>query len=50
MLNVHCEYMDETSQIYMGSRSGYTYLFDLNRGLGDYPEKGGYGKWLKNWK
>ncbi len=50
VLDVHCDYMDETSSIYLGSRNGYTYLFDLNRGLGNYPEKGGYGKWLKDWK
>lgn len=49
-LCVCCEYLDEESAIYLGSRSGFTYLFDLNRGLGDYPEKGGYGKWLKDWK
>ncbi len=50
VLDVHCDYMDETSSIYLGSRNGYTYLIDLNRGLGNYPEKGGYGKWLKDWK
>lgn len=50
VLDVHCDYMDETSSIYLGSRNGYTYTFDLNRGLGNYPEKGGYGKWLKDWK
>lgn len=49
-LCVHCQYLDKESSIYLGSRNGFRYSFDLNRGLGDYPEKGGYGKWLKDWK
>lgn len=47
---VSCAFLDKTSRYYLGSRNGYMYQFDLNRGLGNYPEKGGYGKWLKDWK
>ncbi len=48
--DVSCALLDKTSRYYQGSRNGFAYLLDLNRGLGDYPEKGGYGKWLKDWK
>lgn len=45
----HCAYMDETSRVYLGSRNGFSYSFDINRGLANYPGNGGYGKWLKDW-
>ncbi|WP_288352178.1 glycosyl hydrolase family 18 protein [uncultured Alistipes sp.] len=48
--STYCDCMDINSRTYQGRRNGLSYNFDLNRGLGNYPEKGGYGKWLKDWK
>lgn len=47
-----CTYYDSESRYILGTRTGYAYLFDINRTGGltwiaeDYL---GYGKWLKDW-
>ncbi len=44
-----CDLVDPNSWLYSFD-DDHMYNFDLNRGLGNYPEKGGYGKWLEDWK
>jgi len=49
-----CTVMDSENKYLLGSRNGYSYLFDNNR-LGTLPNEagewiGGYGKWKKNWQ
>ena len=44
-----CMCMDDENQFILGSRKGYTYLFD-NHELTALPTGlSGYGKWLKDW-
>jgi len=47
-LTLMCRYLDPTSSLYLGSRNGYTYLFDKNE-LSKDKNNTGYGKWLKDW-
>ena len=49
-----CTVMDSENRYLLGSRNGYSYLFDNNR-LGTLPNEaggwiGGYGKWKKDWQ
>ena len=49
-----CTVMDSENKYLLGSRNGYSYLFDNNR-LGTLPDEagewiGGYGKWKKDWQ
>lgn len=49
-----CTAMDSENRNILGSRNGYSYLFDNYR-LGTLPNeagewKGGYGKWKKDWQ
>lgn len=49
-----CTVMDSENKYLLGSRNGYSYLFDNNR-LGTLPNEagewiGGYGKWKKDWQ
>lgn len=49
-----CTAMDSENRNILGSRNGYSYLFDNNR-LGTLPNEagewtGGYGKWKKDWQ
>lgn len=49
-----CTVMDSENRYLLGSRNGYSYLFDNNR-LGTPPNEaggwiGGYGKWKKDWQ
>jgi len=49
-----CTVMDSENRFLLGSRNGYSYLFDNNR-LGTLPNEagegiGGYGKWKKDWQ
>lgn len=49
-----CTVMDSENRYLLGSRNGYSYLFDNNR-LGTLPNEaggwiGGYGKWEKDWQ
>lgn len=49
-----CTVMDSENSYLLGSRNGYSYLFDNNR-LGTLPNEagegiGGYGKWKKDWQ
>lgn len=49
-----CTVMDSENRHLLGSRNGYSYLFDNNR-LGTLPNEagegiGGYGKWKKDWQ
>ena len=49
-----CTVMDSENRYLLGSRNGYSYLFDNNR-LGALPNEagewiGGYGKWKKDWQ
>lgn len=49
-----CTVMDSENKYLLGSRNGYSYLFDNNR-LGALPNEagewiGGYGKWKKDWQ
>lgn len=49
-----CTVMDSENKYLLGSRNGYSYLFDNNR-LGILPNEagewiGGYGKWKKDWQ
>ena len=49
-----CTVMDSENRYLLGSRNGYSYLFDNNR-LGRLPNEagewiGGYGKWKKDWQ
>lgn len=49
-----CMVMDSENRYLLGSRNGYSYLFDNNR-LGTLPNEagegiGGYGKWKKDWQ
>ena len=49
-----CTVMDSENRYLLGSRNGYSYLFDNYR-LGTLPNEagewiGGYGKWKKDWQ
>ena len=49
-----CTVMDSENKYLLGSRNGYSYLFDNNI-LGTLPNEagewiGGYGKWKKDWQ
>lgn len=49
-----CTVMDSENKYLLGSRAGYSYLFDNHR-LGMLPNEagewiGGYGKWKKDWQ
>lgn len=49
-----CTVMDSENKYLLGSRNGYSYLFDNYR-LGTLPNEagewiGGYGKWKKDWQ
>lgn len=49
-----CTVMDSENKYLLGSKNGYSYLFDNNR-LGTLPNEagewiGGYGKWKKDWQ
>lgn len=49
-----CTVMDSENKYLLGSRNGYSYLFDNYR-LGTLPSEsgdwmGGYGKWKKDWQ
>ena len=49
-----CTVMDSENRYLLGSRNGYSYLFDNDR-LGTLPNEaggwiGGYGKWKKDWQ
>lgn len=49
-----CTVMDSENRYLLGSKNGYSYLFDNNR-LGTLPNEagegiGGYGKWKKDWQ
>ena len=49
-----CTVMDSENRYLLGSRNGYSYLFD-NKRLGTLPNEagegiGGYGKWKKDWQ
>lgn len=54
MFALCCTVMDSENKYLLGSRNGYSYLFDNNR-LGTLPNEagewiGGYGKWKKDWQ
>ena len=54
MFALCCTVMDSENRYLLGSRNGYSYLFDNNR-LGTLPNEagegiGGYGKWKKDWQ
>lgn len=44
-----CDLMDENSWLYTWVDADM-YVFNMSQALDQYPEKGGYGKWLKDWK
>ena len=54
MFALCCTVMDSENKYLLGSKNGYSYLFDNNR-LGTLPNEaggwiGGYGKWKKDWQ
>jgi glycosyl hydrolases family 18 len=54
MFALCCTVMDSENKYLLGSRNGYSYLFD-NKRLGTLPNEagewiGGYGKWKKDWQ